>query len=230
MGQPGKKPREKNKHKRETKNKKNNDKIGKMNNDELIVALKSKGLPLFGSRGEKQERLRKFAKANVKEEKRDGVLFNIQKIKKKRAERRKDMNKRRQDKMNRQLQNRAQGIMGDVDFEKMLEKHKFKKHMLQEHVTSEKVRICVCVRKRPIFKKELMEGELDCVSVANPQIKILENKLKVDGITKYIDQQRFVFDNTFNENYSNDEIYDILLRPILGSLFAGGRITLFAYG
>lgn len=34
------------------------------------------------------------------------------------------------------------------------------------------MKLCVCVRKRPIFKKELLEGDNDCLSVANPEVKI----------------------------------------------------------
>jgi kinesin family protein 2/24 len=66
----------------------------------------------------------------------------------------------------------------------------------------------VCVRKRPVFKKEEQNGEIDSVSAANPQIRILEPKFKVDGITKYVENHSFTFDNTFNE----DEVYSISSR------------------
>jgi kinesin family protein 2/24 len=56
------------------------------------------------------------------------------------------------------------------------------------------------VRKRPIFKKEEQNGEIDSVSCANPQIKIIEPKFRVDGITKYVENHTFTFDNTFNED------------------------------
>ena len=55
------------------------------------------------------------------------------------------------------------------------------------------------MRKRPIFEKEEQGGEIDAISCANPQIKIHEPKLKVDGISKYIENHQFTFDNTFNE-------------------------------
>ena len=54
------------------------------------------------------------------------------------------------------------------------------------------------MRKRPIFKKEEQNGEIDSASCANPQIKIHEPKFKVDGITKYVENHTFTFDNTFN--------------------------------
>ena len=49
------------------------------------------------------------------------------------------------------------------------------------------MKLVVCVRKRPIFKKELISGQNDCISIANPELKIFIPKIKVDGITKYID-------------------------------------------
>jgi len=62
------------------------------------------------------------------------------------------------------------------------------------------MKVCVCVRKRPIFKKETLSGENDVVSVANPEIKLFTHKFKVDGITKYLEENKYKFDNAFNEN------------------------------
>lgn len=59
------------------------------------------------------------------------------------------------------------------------------------------------MRKRPIFKKEEQNGEIDCISCANPSIRVLAPKYKVDGITKYVDNQDFTFDNSFNEKETN---------------------------
>lgn len=60
--------------------------------------------------------------------------------------------------------------------------------------------ICINVRKRPLFEKEYAKGEIDAVSASNPSIVVHEPKYKVDGITKYINDTAFEFDNTFNEN------------------------------
>lgn len=46
--------------------------------------------------------------------------------------------------------------------------------------------ICICVRKRPLFEKELTNGEIDAVSASNPHVVVHESKYKVDGITKYV--------------------------------------------
>lgn len=68
------------------------------------------------------------------------------------------------------------------------------------HVSATEMNICICVRKRPLFEKEYNAGEIDAVSTSNPNVVVHEPKIKVDGITKYIQDTNFQFDNTFNEN------------------------------
>jgi hypothetical protein len=41
-------------------------------------------------------------------------------------------------------------------------------------------------------------GEIDCVSSSNPTIIVHECKYKVDGITKFVDNSEFLFDNAFS--------------------------------
>lgn len=55
-------------------------------------------------------------------------------------------------------------------------------------------------RKRYIiFIKHQANGEIDSISCANPSIRVHAPKYKVDGITKYVENYDFTFDNTFNE-------------------------------
>lgn len=58
-------------------------------------------------------------------------------------------------------------------------------------------------------------GEIDCVSCSNPFVIVHECKFKVDGVTKYIDNQDFNFDNTFSQYESNEELYFYSIKPIL---------------
>ena len=90
--------------------------------------------------------------------------------------------------------------------------------------------ICICVRKRPLFDKEVVSGELDSASASNPQIVIHEPKVKVDGITKYVNDVQFKFDNTFNENENSQDMYQLSIRDLLPSIFDKGIVTCFAYG
>ena len=90
--------------------------------------------------------------------------------------------------------------------------------------------ICICVRKRPLFDKEYQSGELDSASTSNPKVVIHNPMVKVDGITKYIQDTTFSFDNTFNENENSQDMYQFSIRDLLPSIFQNGIVTCFAYG
>jgi len=57
-----------------------------------------------------------------------------------------------------------------------------------------------------------------------------ECKYKVDGITKFVDDAEFEFDNTFSDHESNEELYHYAIRPIIDLVFNTGIVTVFAYG
>ena len=71
---------------------------------------------------------------------------------------------------------------------------------------------------------------LDCVSAFNPQIIVHECKYKIDGFTKYIEDQNFIFDNVFNENNTTEDIFKYTIQPAIDLVFNKGTITCFAYG
>ena len=54
--------------------------------------------------------------------------------------------------------------------------------------------------------------------------------MKIDGITKYIEDQDFVFDNTFNDTQNTAEIYRYSVYPCIPIILNGGTVTCFAYG
>ncbi|XP_041658424.1 kinesin-like protein KIF2C isoform X2 [Cheilinus undulatus] len=91
-------------------------------------------------------------------------------------------------------------------------------------------RICVCVRKRPLNKQEINKKEIDVVSVPGKgALLVHEPKQKVD-LTKYLDNQIFHFDYSFNETATNDLVYKFTAKPLVQSIFEGGMATCFAYG
>ena len=90
--------------------------------------------------------------------------------------------------------------------------------------------ICICVRKRPLFDKEYQLGEIDAVSTSNPKVVVHQPKFRVDGITKYVNDSAFEFDNAFNENENSQDMYQYSIRDLLPSLFNNGIVTCFAYG
>jgi len=86
------------------------------------------------------------------------------------------------------------------------------------------------VRKRPLSKKEFQLGEIDCISVVNPKLMVHECKVKIDGITKYIDDSEFIFDNTFSEMNTSEDLFKYSVAPTLSMILNRGVVTVFAYG
>lgn len=90
--------------------------------------------------------------------------------------------------------------------------------------------ICVCVRKRPLNKKELSRREADVITIPNKDHVIVhEPKVKVD-LTKYVENQNFRFDYALDENANNEMVYRYAARPLVDCIFEGGMATCFAYG
>uniref|UniRef100_A0A7N6ANW0 Kinesin-like protein n=1 Tax=Anabas testudineus TaxID=64144 RepID=A0A7N6ANW0_ANATE len=86
-------------------------------------------------------------------------------------------------------------------------------------------RICVCVRKRPLNKKEI-----DVVTIPGKgALLVHEPKHKVD-LTKYLENQMFHFDYSFDETATNELVYKFTAKPLVQSIFDGCMATCFAYG
>lgn len=67
--------------------------------------------------------------------------------------------------------------------------------------------ITVCVRKRPLNRKEINRKEVDVLTVPSKnQLIVHEPKNKVD-LTKYLENQLFRFDYAFDETCSNEMVY-----------------------
>ncbi|KAJ3349556.1 Kinesin-like protein kif24 [Allomyces javanicus] len=91
-------------------------------------------------------------------------------------------------------------------------------------------RIRVCVRKRPLNKKELKRNESDVAAVYPPRMLVInEPKVKVD-LTKYVEQHSFYFDEVFDQDCSNEQVYARTALPLVEYIFTGGKATCFAYG
>uniref|UniRef100_A0A336LQ14 Kinesin-like protein n=1 Tax=Culicoides sonorensis TaxID=179676 RepID=A0A336LQ14_CULSO len=90
--------------------------------------------------------------------------------------------------------------------------------------------ITVCVRKRPISRKEATRKELDVISVPNKDTLLVhEPKTKVD-LTKYLENHKFRFDYAFDDTCSNELVYKYTAKPLVQTIFEGGMATCFAYG
>lgn len=69
------------------------------------------------------------------------------------------------------------------------------------------------------------------VTCFNPRVVVHAPKLKVDGITKYLENTQFEFDHAFDEDTTTEEVYKYTVMPLVAYAFQQrGRGTCFAYG
>ncbi|MBN3274334.1 KIF2A protein, partial [Polyodon spathula] len=91
-------------------------------------------------------------------------------------------------------------------------------------------RICVCVRKRPLNKKETALKDLDVLTIPSKDVVMVhEPKQKVD-LTRYLENQTFRFDYAFDDTTTNEMVYRFTARPLVETIFERGMATCFAYG
>ncbi|NXI90610.1 KIF2A protein, partial [Psophia crepitans] len=91
-------------------------------------------------------------------------------------------------------------------------------------------RICVCVRKRPLNKKETLMKDLDVITIPSKDVVMVhEPKQKVD-LTRYLENQTFRFDYAFDDTAANEMVYRFTARPLVETIFERGMATCFAYG
>lgn len=140
--------------------------------------------------------------------------------------------------------NLAAGNPGDVDFIGLVRQWRIDHASeAQPHLSGNTIessnsssahlrRLCVCVRKRPISEKEREKNDHDSVTCLHPTVWIHSAKLKVDGITKYLDHSRFAFDHAFDETASTEHVYQCTTMPLVDFFVAGngGRATVFCFG
>jgi kinesin family protein 2/24 len=57
-----------------------------------------------------------------------------------------------------------------------------------------------------------------------------ECKYKIDGITKYIEDYEFYFDNVFHDGETTEDVYNFSVSPTVNMIMNRGIVTCFAYG
>ncbi|XP_052791398.1 uncharacterized protein LOC128225569 [Mya arenaria] len=91
-------------------------------------------------------------------------------------------------------------------------------------------RIKVCVRKRPLSKREVRSGEEDMVHAGSTTTIVVSEPKQAVDLTAYTLKHEFIFDEVFDEKCSNEDVYIRAARPLISCVFDGGSATCFAYG
>jgi kinesin family protein 2/24 len=89
--------------------------------------------------------------------------------------------------------------------------------------------LVVVVRKRPLNRREVQQQQQDVVICRNSAVIVREPKLKVD-LTKYVEEHNFLFDQSFDETVTNEQLYLACVRPVIDAVFQRAKCTCFAYG
>lgn len=96
-------------------------------------------------------------------------------------------------------------------------------------------KIQVCVRKRPLLQKELdTTGCFDTISCKTGHfpyglVHLHEPRLKLD-LSNDIQTHSFSYDYVFDEETSNQVIYEAVIQPLISSFLSGGKASFFAFG
>lgn len=88
----------------------------------------------------------------------------------------------------------------------------------------------VCVRKRPIFPHELKESEFDVITCLPGRVVVHDARMHPDMVHMHMNHHDFIFDETFGEGASNDEVYASTANQLVMEAANGGNGTVMMYG
>jgi hypothetical protein len=89
----------------------------------------------------------------------------------------------------------------------------------------------VCIRKRPIFDYELENQEFDVITcVGQSTLVVHDARMHPDMRRQFLHHHEFHFDNVFNENATNAQVYEAAALPLVRFVMQGGYSTCLMYG
>ncbi|XP_074611719.1 kinesin-like protein KIF2A isoform X1 [Acropora palmata] len=168
--------------------------------------------------------------SNAANRRRSNCVKEIERLKKNREERRAQQQEQREMKL--RLQQEVDPGNPSWEFLQMIREYQADLELNGLTMSDPIVdhQICVCVRKRPMSKKEHSKKEVDVIIVPSGDYCVVhEPKQKVD-LTKYLENHKFWFDYAFDENASNELVYRYTAKPLVETIFNQGMATCFAYG
>jgi len=163
----------------------------------------------------------------VNNKKKNNVVDEVEKLRKNREERREKQNQERERRINQSDPSNVHW-----EFSDMIEDYRDGLQMNPLTTCGDLYdqRISVCVRVRPLNKKEINRKELSVTTIPTAdKIMIHEPKKHVD-LSKYLENHAFRFDYTFNDECNNQMVYYYTAKPLVQCIFDGGMATCFAYG
>lgn len=92
--------------------------------------------------------------------------------------------------------------------------------------------VFVAVRVRPLKQQELQVGQRSCCHVINDRQVVIKKLAKENTYlrSQLPTSNEYAFDAVFDEESTQDEVYERTAKQFLDKLFVGQNITVFAYG
>jgi len=87
------------------------------------------------------------------------------------------------------------------------------------NATADESKVVVAMRCRPLFEKEKANRANSCLRFMQGGQQVVLGK-----------DRAFTYDHAFDENTSQEHIYDSCIKPLMEGLFEGYNATVFAYG
>jgi kinesin family protein 4/21/27 len=92
----------------------------------------------------------------------------------------------------------------------------------------------VAVRVRPMAAKELLSNSSDCVEIIPGTSQIIvgggpSNNVGTESIYTFT-QKSFTFDYLFDDNSTQNGLYDSCVSPLVDKFLSGFNATILAYG
>eukprot|EP00039_Didymoeca_costata_P032675 m.38830 g.38830 ORF g.38830 m.38830 type:complete len:961 (-) comp9479_c1_seq1:70-2952(-) len=119
------------------------------------------------------------------------------------------------------------------DFKRSVDRakwHSDQKNELSLPMVDNDMRIKVCVRKRPLGKREIRKNEEDVVGTETDTVcTVSEQKVSVH-MKPYIQKHNFTFDHVFGDPSTNLQVYKETAQPLVRHVLGGKMATCFAYG
>jgi hypothetical protein len=110
------------------------------------------------------------AKSDNGSGKKVSTLGEIQRLQRERDERRKQMEQMKHERNLEEQRNKELGTPGDIDFQRMIRAYRETAVEEEAHLPPGEMKICICVRKRPISAKEIKKNDYDSITCINPLI------------------------------------------------------------
>jgi kinesin family protein 18/19 len=107
-------------------------------------------------------------------------------------------------------------------------------HKLKESMNNGKSNILVCVRCRPLTKKEIDVSNIETVKILNKKIVIVLDPIEYNGHEEVFKnrsrEQQYAFDYVFDNHSTQQEVYENSSKFLIPGITQGFNATVFAYG